>query len=105
MRQDAGNIDSAFGFGAFAGTPTTLGDFVSLLVPLTFSVIGIMVAFYFIIAAFELITSQGDKAHIVSARSKIYHSLIGLIILILLFLALQYIIPILIGRPNDSLIF
>lgn len=72
----------------------TLGDFVTLIMPLIFSIAGMLVAFYFLIGAFELITSQGDKAHIVSARSKIYHSIIGLVLLLLLFLVLQYILDI-----------
>lgn len=93
MQQDPGDINSAFGFAALGGKQTTLGSFVSALVPLAFMIASVMVMFYFIIAAFELITSQGDKAHIVSARSKIYHSLIGFILLIALFLILQYIIP------------
>lgn len=68
-----------------------LSTFVSTLSPLVFSIAAVMVMFYFIIAAFELITSQGDKGHIVSARSKIYHSIIGFILLILIFLIMQYI--------------
>lgn len=68
-----------------------LSTFVSTLSPLVFSIAAVMVMFYFIIGAFELITSQGDKGHIVSARSKIYHSIIGFILLILIFLIMQYI--------------
>lgn len=69
-----------------------LGYFVSkYIIPLGFSVAAIMVSFYFIIGAFELITSQGDKGHIVSARAKIYHSIIGFILLIAIFLIMQYI--------------
>ena len=67
-----------------------LSTFVSNLNPLVFSVAAVMVMFYFIIGAFELITSQGDKAHIVSARAKIYHSIIGFILLIAIFLIMQY---------------
>lgn len=83
------DIGYEYGFGIFR----SLGDFVSFLVPLTFSIAAMLVVFYFLIGAFELITSQGDKAHIVSARSKIYHSIIGFILLIALFLIIQYIIP------------
>lgn len=71
----------------------SLGTVVKVLVPLAFWIAALMVVFYFIIAAFELITSQGDKAHIVSARSKIYHSIIGFILLIAIFLIMQYIVP------------
>lgn len=63
---------------------------IKTLTPIMFSIITIMIAFYFIIGAIELITSQGDKAHIVSARAKIYHSIIGFILLIFVFLIMQY---------------
>lgn len=79
-----------------------LGAFVKVLTPLAFSVAAVMVMFYFIIGAFELITSQGDKAHIVSARSKIYHSIIGFILLIFVFLAIQY-LPVALGLTGFSL--
>ena len=97
MRQEAVNIGTEFGFGKYE----SLGDFVALLIPLAFSVASIMVTFYFIIAALEMITSQGDKGHLVSARSKIYHSIIGFILLILIFILMQYIIPAILG-PDAS---
>lgn len=75
-----------------------------MLMPLVFTVSGLIVAFYFVIGAFELITSQGEKGHIVSARSKIYHALIGLVLLIALFVVMQYLIPTLIGS-KEGLIF
>ena len=81
-------IGPNFGFGYLS----SLGDFVNILMPVAFSVAGIMVFFYFIIAAFEMITSQGDKAHIVSARSKIYHAIIGLILLLMLYLVFKFIL-------------
>lgn len=81
---------------------TSLGNFTSALIPLAFSIAAMLVVFYFIIGAFELITSQGDKAHIVSARSKIYHSIIGFILLMVLFLVMQYLIPTLLGDPTTS---
>lgn len=86
--------------GPVAGNPgqfglgyDSLGAAVSLLVVPAFSIAAMMVVVYFLIAAFELITSQGDKAHIVSARAKIYHAIIGLILLLVLFLFLQYVFP------------
>lgn len=87
MRQDPVDISSAFGFGKYS----SLGEFVHLLMPIGFSIAAIMVVFYFLIGAFELITSQGDKAHIVSARSKIYHAIIGFALLIALFFVMQYV--------------
>jgi len=82
-------ISEQFGFGGI----NSLGIFINRLIPLAFSIAAMMVVFYFIIGAFELITSQGDKAHIVSARSKIYHSIIGFVLLMALFLIMQYLLP------------
>lgn len=93
------DIGAAFGFGKFSD----LGEFTSLLIPLAFSVAAVMVIFYFIIGALEMITSQGDKAHIVSARAKIYHSMIGFILLIALFVVMQYLLPAL-GLTNFNII-
>ena len=92
-------IGPNYGFGNFE----SLGYFTTFLVPLAFSIAAIMVVFYFIIGAFEMITSQGDKAHIVSARSKIYHSIIGFILLIALFVIMQYLLPAL-GLTNFNII-
>jgi hypothetical protein len=77
----------------FGYTFSSLGEFTQTLVPLAFSIAALMVVFYFIIGSIELINSQGDKAHIVSARSKIYHSIIGFILLIAIFVIMQYLIP------------
>ena len=81
-------IDAQFGFATF----TSLGGFINTLMPVAFSIAGLMVFFYFIIAAVEMITSQGDKAHIVSARSKIYHAIIGLVLLLLLYLVFRFVL-------------
>lgn len=86
------SIDGNYPFATHYGF-SSLGEFVQRILPLAFSVAALMVVFYFIIGAFELITSQGDKAHIVSARSKIYHSIIGFILLIVIFLVMQYLLP------------
>lgn len=82
------SIGPEFGFGVFG----TLGSFITVIIPLFFSIVATLVAFYFLIGAFELITSQGDKAHIVSARSKIYHAIIGLILLLLLYSVTRFIL-------------
>jgi len=99
--QKDSTIEKQFDFARSYGF-SSLGDFTHRLTPLAFSIAALMVVFYFIIGAFELITSQGDKAHIVSARSKIYHSIIGFILLIAIFVLMQYLIPALLG-PNTTL--
>jgi Ni,Fe-hydrogenase I cytochrome b subunit len=94
------DLSAEYGFGKY----NTLGEFVGLITPVAFSIASIMVVFYFIIGAFELVTSQGDKAHIVSARSKIYHSMIGFILLIVIFLVMQY-LPQQLGLTEDFKLF
>ncbi len=93
------NIAIEFDFAKY----TSLGDFTSRLIPIAFSIAAMMVVFYFLIGAFELITSQGDKAHIVSARAKIYHSIIGFVLLIVIFLIMQY-VPQALGIPGFKII-
>lgn len=97
------NIVDVFPFAKLAGEDITLAYFVRLLLPIGFSVASLMVVFYFLIGAFELITSQGDKAHIISARAKIYHAMIGFLLLILLFLIMQY-VPQALGIPDFKII-
>lgn len=86
QHQKPGSISESFGFGNI----TSLGSLANMLILPGFSIATTMVMFYFIIGAFEMITSQGDKAHIVSARAKIYHSIIGFILLAVMFLIFQY---------------
>lgn len=93
QRQRLGNLEEDFDFGHSVYGFSSLGQFINRIITLTFSIAAMLVVFYFIIGAFELITSQGDKAHIVSARSKIYHSIIGFILLMALFLVMQYLLP------------
>ena len=84
--QQPTDISSEFAFGNIP----SLGALANMLILPAFSIAATMLMFYFIIAAFEMITSQGDKAHIVSARSKIYHSIIGFILLAFMFLVFEY---------------
>lgn len=82
------SIVGEYGFGVFS----SMGTFISFLIPIAFTIGALFVMFNFIIAAIELINSQGDKAHIVSARSKIYHTIIGLILLLALFFVVQFVL-------------
>lgn len=96
--QPTKQISDEFDFGIFS----SFGQVVGILTPIAFSIASLMVVFYFIIGAFELVASQGDKAHIVSARAKIYHSVIGFILLIVLFLFMQF-LPQQLGLTNFKL--
>lgn len=96
-------IGDIFGFGDTKDLGTALGGTgksgsSGRLVALVFMVSGILVVFYFLLGAFDLITSQGDKNAIASARDKITHAIIGFVMLILVFLILQYLPEALLGK-------
>ena len=65
---------------------TTVGQVISNLLTLVFSVAIIVVLFYLIFGAFEWITSGGEKEAVGKARGRIINALIGLAILALAFL-------------------
>lgn len=92
-------ISDLFGFGKI----NTLGEGLDKIVPLVFAIAGILVVFYFLLGAFDLITSQGDKNAVASAQAKITHAIIGLVLLVLLFLVLQY-LPEAIGLSGFKII-
>lgn len=92
-------IKDIFGFGDI----NSLGIGLDRIIPLVFSLAAILVVFYFLLGAFELIYSQGDKNAVASAQAKITHAIIGLVLLILLFLVLQY-LPEAIGLSGFKII-
>lgn len=79
-------IKDIFGFGDIS----SLGVGLDRIIPLVFSLAAILVVFYFLLGAFELVYSEGDKNAVASAQAKITHAIIGFILLIFLFLVLQY---------------
>lgn len=73
------------------GQVTSFGALISYIVPIAFTVAGLMVAFYFLTACFDFINSHGDKNAISAARQKIEHSIVGLILLIGAFILIRYV--------------
>lgn len=90
------NIAKEYGFGDLE----SLGEGLSRLVPLAFAIAALLVVFYFLLGAFDLIISHGDKNAIASARAKITHAIIGFALLIFLFLVLQFLPDALLGPAN-----
>lgn len=81
------NLDKQFAYG-------NLTDFGSTLSHLALPVFGFaatMLVFYFLIAGVKFIVSEGDKASVQEAKRMITHSLIGFLLLILLFLIMRFI--------------
>lgn len=81
------NIGQAYDFGHV----NTLADGVALLVVPAFSIAAIGVVFYFLFAAFKIITAAGNKDAITSAQQMITHAVIGFVLLMLSFVILQFV--------------
>ncbi len=84
---NVGNLSENYAFGKIG----SLGEGLGYLIGPGFQIAAVVVVFYFLIAAFQYITSGGDKTAIASARARITHSIIGISLLILMFLVLQFI--------------
>jgi hypothetical protein len=81
MPQPAFAATDLSGIYAF-GVVKSFGDLISYLVPTALIIGGLIVAYFFFTAAFDMIISQGDKNAIAAARNKMVHAVIGLLLLI-----------------------
>ncbi len=79
------------------GDLQTLGQGLNRLVLPAFTIAALAVVIYFIIGAVKFITSGGDKEELGKARDMITHSLIGFILLISLFLVIEFVFARLLG--------
>ena len=93
-------LGDKFGFGDL----TSLGEATSKLVMPVFSIATAAVVIYFIIGAFKLLVSGGNKEEVAGARNMITHALIGFIILIFAFLILQFLLSALLDITGFQLI-
>ena len=75
-------IADQYAFGKMA----SFGLALSFLVPLLFSIAAVLVTFYLLLGAFDMIISSGDKNAVSAAQAKITHAIIGFILLIVVFL-------------------
>ncbi len=99
------DIGKEFGFGNEKnGDPVTLGSQISKLVDPAFSIAVVLVIGYFLYGAFVILKSKGDKNEVASGRETITHAIIGFILLMAAFLALNYIMSYLFQIDNFSLI-
>lgn len=69
----------------------SLGALVSLFVGPIFNIATIIVIFLFLFGAFKFLTSGGDKEAVASARNTITYAIIGFVLLIMVFLIMQFI--------------
>lgn len=94
------DLKTEYGFGDIG----SLGEGLSRLAPATFSIATALVVFYFLVGAFKLLTSAGDKEAVASAREMITHAIIGFIILMFVFLVLQFVLSSLFGITGLKII-
>lgn len=73
------------------GHINSLGEAISYLIPFAFSIAAVAVVFYLLIGALRFILSGGDKGAIEGARNMITHAIIGFILLMLLFVIMQFV--------------
>lgn len=73
------------------GELQSLGQIINGAMPVFFSIAALSVVIYFLIGAVKFITSSGDKNAVASARNMIVHAIIGFILLMLLFILLEFI--------------
>lgn len=80
------NLGDHFGFGWL----TSLGEAFSYLIKPAFAIASVAVLIYFLVGTTRLILSGGDKNAIAAGRDMIVHALIGFILLIIMFLIVQF---------------
>jgi hypothetical protein len=82
------NLQSIYAFGRY----NSLGDLIAVLTPVIFSIAAIIVVLYFLYAAFLYISAGGGKDNIAKAQQMITHSIIGFVLLMMVYIIFQYIL-------------
>ena len=83
----AASLQPNYGFGNVG----SLGELLGKLTAPVFEFAGVALVLYFLIGAFKLLISAGDKNAVASARAMITHAVIGFLLLIIVFLLAKYI--------------
>lgn len=73
------------------GDILSLGQGIDRLTIPVVSVAMALVIFYFVIGGYQYLTSGGDKEAVASAQKMITHAIIGFVLLIFMYLILQFI--------------
>lgn len=81
------SIPQSYGYGDV----TNLGDAFTKLVGPTFSIAAVILIIYFAVGSYKYIRSAGDKNEVQGAQQMILHALIGFMLLMLMFLMMQFI--------------
>ncbi len=81
------DLKDAYGFGNYDSLASVMGA----LVGPGFAIAALAVIIYFLIGAFRFVLSGGDKNAVSGARNMIIHAIIGFILLMLMFLIIQFV--------------
>ncbi len=81
-------ISDCFGFGDVK----SVGDATNRGIPALFALLAAIVVVYFVWGAFKFILSRGNKEAVAEARGMITHAIIGFILLIFVFVILQFLL-------------
>lgn len=81
------SLTEQYGFGWI----TSLSQALGYLVQPALTIAATAVLIYFIVAAFKLVFSAGDKNAVAEARGMITHAIIGLLLLFFMFVIFQFI--------------
>lgn len=92
-------LKDAYPFGGI----TSLGQGLNFLTGPIFMIAGLGVVSYFFFGAFKYLTSGGDKNATSAAQAMITHAIIGFVLLIFIFLFLQF-LPDLLGLKGLKII-
>jgi hypothetical protein len=80
------SLENEYGFGNYL----SFNQFFDVMLRNALVIVGIVFVFYFLYSAFQYITSGGNKETTAAARGRITHSIIGLALVILVFLVVQF---------------
>jgi hypothetical protein len=94
------NIGNEFGFGNIKN----LGEGTSILVTPVFSIAVVLVTMFFLYGAFKILKSGGDKNEVQAGRDAITHAIIGFVLLMGIFLILNFVLSQLFGLDNFHVI-
>jgi len=75
-----------------ANGPDTLEDVISLIIHIAFLAAGLVAVIYLIVGGFRYITASGNPEAVETAKTTIFNSIIGLIVILIAFLIVSYIL-------------
>lgn len=81
------NLAGQYGFG----WANSLSDVLQVLVVPAFGIASVAVTIYFIVGATQFITSAGQKEKVAGARAMMTHAFIGLLLLVVAFILLEFV--------------